>query len=91
MIDTTLGQIDKWNNNGLVLKHIRLDNASEKKKLQERAKSKDWKMNIDFEYTERYTPHHIYPEELVFLVLANKGIEMLYHGNFQQGRDIRYS
>ena len=41
MIDTTLGQIDKWNNNGLVLKHIWLDNASENRKMKEQVESKD--------------------------------------------------
>ena len=48
MIEPTLEQIDKWKNNGLVVKHIRLYNADENNNLQERSEIKDLKMNIDF-------------------------------------------
>ena len=34
MIDPTLEQIEKWSNNRLVVKHIRLDNSCENKNLQ---------------------------------------------------------
>ena len=47
MIEPTLEQIDNWNNNGLVVKHIWLDNTGKNKKLQERVEGKDCKMNID--------------------------------------------
>ena len=51
MIEQTLEQMDKWKNNGFADKHIRLDNSGENRNLQERAESKDWKVNIDFKYT----------------------------------------
>ena len=33
MIDPTLEQVEKWKNNGLVAKHICLENAGENRKL----------------------------------------------------------
>ena len=73
MIDPTLEQIEKWKNNGLVVKHIRLESSVENKKLQEQAERKDWKMNIDFDYTARDKPQHNYLAELGYLVLTKKG------------------
>ena len=52
-----------------------------KKNLQEQEEIKDLKTNIDFEYTTRETPQNNYLAELRFLVLANKGKAMVYHGN----------
>ena len=72
IIEPNLEQIEKWKHNGLVVKHIWLDNAIENRKLQEQIEIKDWKMNIDFEYIAWYTPHQNYLAELGFLLLANK-------------------
>ena len=41
MIDPTLEKIEKWRNDGLVVKHIWLDNAGENRKTKERVESKD--------------------------------------------------
>ena len=65
----------------MVVKHIWLYNAGENKKLQERAEIKDWEINIDFKYTEQYTPHKNYPEGMGFFVLAKKGRSMIYRAN----------
>ena len=81
IIEPTLEKIQKQKNNGLVVKNIQLDNSGENKKLQEQAGSKDWKMNIYFEYTTRGIPWHNYLEDLKFSVLANKEIYMMYRAS----------
>ena len=81
MIDPTSEQIEKWENNGLVVKHIRLESSGENKNLQEQAERKDWKMNIDFDYTARDKPQQNYLAELGLLVLANKWRAMMYREN----------
>ena len=83
IIDPNLERIEKWNNNGLVVKHMRLDNSCENKKLHEQAESKDLKMNIYFEYTVRDTPQQNYLEELRFLVIAKKGEHLCIVKNTQ--------
>ena len=74
IIEPTLEKIQKQKNNGLVVKNIQLDNSGENKKLQEQAGIKDWKMNIDFDYTTQGIPWHNYLEDLKISVLANKEI-----------------
>ena len=45
-------------------------------------------MNIDFKYTARDTPQQNYLEELIFLVLENKGRSLVYCSNVPTA--IRY-
>lgn len=81
MVEPTLEQIQKWKNNKLIVKHMRMDNACENKKLQQRAESNNWKFDISFKYTARNTPQQNYLAELGFAVLANKGRAMMYRAN----------
>jgi len=81
MVEPTLEQIAKWKANNLVVKYIRCDNAGENKTLQKRSESKDWKMNLQFEYTARNTPQQNHLAELGFAVLANRGRAMMSAAN----------
>ena len=56
MVEPTCQQLQKWKQAGLGAKFIRLDNAGENKKLQQRAESADWKLDINVEFTARNTP-----------------------------------
>ena len=88
IIEPNFEQIEKWENNGLVVKHIHLEISGEKKKLKEQAEIKDCKINIDFEYTARYTLQKSHLEDMGFSVLTNKGTAMMYHSNVPT--DMRY-
>jgi len=81
MIEPTLEQWNKWKQNGLVVKKVRCNNAGENKKLQERAGSKDWKLNIEFEYTARDTPQQNHLVELGFAVITNRGRTLMQRAN----------
>ena len=48
MIEPMCEQIHKMEKWGQPVKHLRQDNAGKNKKLQERAQSADWKINITF-------------------------------------------
>jgi hypothetical protein len=82
------------------VKYIRMDNAGENKLLQKRAESKDWKLNITYEYTARDTPQQNHLAELALATMANKGRAcmtaanvpenlryLLYHKAFQYATD----
>jgi hypothetical protein len=73
MIEPACAQLQKWKQAGLGVTHIRLDNAGENTKLQERAESAAWKLGVQFEYSARDTPQQNRLAELGFTVLGNKG------------------
>jgi hypothetical protein len=56
MVEPTCELFHKWKETGKNLKIVRLDGAGENKKLQKRCDSKDWKLNLKFEFTARDTP-----------------------------------
>jgi hypothetical protein len=57
MVEPTCEQLHQWRQNGITVDYIsRLDNAGENKLLKQRCQSKDWKFNIEFEFTARATP-----------------------------------
>jgi hypothetical protein len=89
MIEPTCQQLFKWQQAGLPVKYVRLDNAGENKALQNRTESSDWKMSIEYEYTAWNTPqqqNHL--AELGFASLANKGRAMMAAANIPM--QIRY-
>jgi hypothetical protein len=49
--------------------------------LGKRCKSKDWKFDINFEFTARATPPHNHLVELGFDVIRNKGRALLIRAN----------
>ena len=54
------------------VKNLRMDNAGENKKLQQRLEISDWKLNVAIEFTARDTPQHNALTELAFTSIANK-------------------
>jgi len=73
MVVSTLEQFERWNKAGMQVKYVRLDNAGENVKLQKVSDSKDYKLNLQFEFTARDTPQQNHLSELGFTVLANRG------------------
>ena len=56
MAEPTCELIHLWREAKLPVKVIRYDNAGESKVLQQRLRSKDWKINTKFQYRSRATP-----------------------------------
>ena len=77
MVEPTCEKLHHWRQNGLAVKYIRLDNAGENKKLQERAESADWKLGIVWEYTARDTPQQNSLAEVGFALIASQGRAMM--------------
>ena len=88
MVIPTLNQLARWNQNGMTVKYIRLDNAGENIKLQKVSDSADYKMNLQFEFTARNTPQQNHLAELGFTVLINRGRAMMHRANIP--KEIRY-
>ena len=72
MVEPTCELFHKWRQQGFEVAKVRMDNAGENRKFQERSGSADWKLNLQFEYTARETPQQNHLAELGFAVLANK-------------------
>ena len=50
-------------------------------KLESRAKSKYWKLNLEFEYTGRDTPQRNHMAEVAFATIGVRGREMMHYAN----------
>ena len=70
MVEPTCTQLSRWKSRNKEVKIIRCDNGGEKIQLEKRLKSKDWKLDVKFEYTARNTPQQN--------ALAEKGFDTLY-------------
>jgi hypothetical protein len=81
MVEPTCEKLHRWKEAGHPVKHVRLDNAGENKKLKARSNSADWKLNIDFEFTARDTLQQNHLAELAFAVLANRGRATMHAAN----------
>ena len=77
MVEPTCQQLYRWKETGLGAKYVRLDNAGENKKLQERAESADWKLGIVWEFTARDTPQQNSLAEVGFALIASQGRAMM--------------
>jgi hypothetical protein len=84
MVEPTCEKLHKWREAGKPVKYLRLDNAGENKKLQERSDSSDWKLNIEFEYTARDTPQQNHLAELGFAIIANRGRALMHKANIPE-------
>lgn len=49
--------------------------------FEQRARSKDWQLGLQMEYTPRNTPQHNHLAELAFAAIGNKGRAMLVRAN----------
>ena len=81
MVEPTCEQFEKWRQAGYPVKFVRCDNAGENILLEKRCKSKDWKLNIEFEFTARNTPQQNHLAELGFAILANRGRALMHYAN----------
>jgi hypothetical protein len=61
-----------------------LDNAGENKKLIERLRSSDWKMNPVVEYTPRDTPQYNHLVEVGFPTIRKQATALMNEANIPQ-------
>jgi hypothetical protein len=81
MVEPTCQLLNQWKQENTPAKYVRLDNAGENELLKARAQSKDWKLNLTFEFTARDTPQQNHLAELGFASLANKGRALMARAN----------
>ena len=81
MIEPTCEKFHKWRENGMPVKYLRMDGAGENMKLQQRAESANWKLNLSYEVTARNTPQKNHLAEIGFTVLGNQGCALMSHAN----------
>jgi hypothetical protein len=81
MCEPTCELIKKLKDMDIEIKIIRMDNAGEKKLLQQRCESKDWQFAMKYEYTGIDTPQHNRMDELGLANLGNKGRALMVRAN----------
>ena len=81
MIEPTCELFHKWKQAGKVINTVRLDNAGENKLLKKRCESKDWKLDIHFEFTARDTPQQNSLAEVSFATVASRGRALMIQAN----------
>ena len=82
IVDPTCERFYHWRQNGRPVKLIRCDNRGENVKLDSRAKIKDWKLNLEFEYTGGDTPQRNHMVEVGFSNIGGRGQAMMQYANF---------
>ena len=88
MVEPTCALLYQWKSQGIDVKRVRLDNAGENKTLQERSKSADWKLNLEFEFTARDSPQFNAKVEVGLSTIANRSRAVMAGANFPL--EIRY-
>eukprot|EP00957_Ditylum_brightwellii_P139749 10649667-Ditylum_brightwellii.AAC.1 len=88
MVEPTLEQFHKWQQQNILVKYVCCDNAGENKLLEKRGKSSNWKFDIMFEYTARDTPQQNHLAELGFSVLSARGCTLMHQANVP--KQMRY-
>ena len=81
IVEPTCEIFENWRQNGRPVNFIRCDNGGENVKLESRAKRKDWKLNLEFEYTGRDTPQRNHMAEVGFTTIGGRGRAMMHHAN----------
>ena len=81
MVEPTCQQLSRWKDRGIPVKIIRCDNAGENLLLEKRLASKDWKLDVVFEYTARDTPQQNYLVEKGFDTMYSRGRAMMARAN----------
>ena len=69
IVEPTCERFENWRQNSRPVKFIRCDNRGENVKLESRAKNKDWKLNLEFEYTGRDTSQRNHMAEVGFATI----------------------
>ena len=81
VVEPTCEQFHRWKLGGNEVKKFRCHDAGENKKLDKMLNSKEWKLNVDFEYAPRDTPQHDYLAEVGFTALCSKGKALMFDAN----------
>jgi hypothetical protein len=81
----TLNQLKRWNKSGMEVKFIQPDNAGENVNLHKTSNSKDYKMNLQFEFTARNAPQENHISDLGFPVLIDRGRSMILLRKYPKG------
>ena len=81
MVEQPCELFKKLSQDGKPVGAVRLDNAGENVKLQQRANSAEWQLGINFEFTPRNTPQMNHLVEVGFAVIANKGRALMHYAN----------
>ena len=81
MVEPMCEKIDQWNKLGLAVTHLRMDNAGENKSLEKRLASKDWRIQLDVEYTAARTPQQNSLVEVSFATLLGRSKAMMSAAN----------
>lgn len=85
MVEPVCEQLQIWKDQGRPVKRIRMDNAGENMKLEQRLQSADWKLgDIKCEYTSRNTPQQNSRVEKGFETILNRGRAMLVTVNIAE-------
>jgi hypothetical protein len=78
MVQPTCEKLHKWRQAGKPVTYMRMDNAGENKKLEDGVNSKEWKLDMEPEYTAHNIPQHNHlVGELGFAIVANKSRAMM--------------
>eukprot|EP00957_Ditylum_brightwellii_P103337 7875541-Ditylum_brightwellii.AAC.1 len=80
-VEPTLEKFSRWEKSGRKVEFVRCDNAGENKTLEKQSKSKDRKINLQFEFTARATPQKNHLAELAFSTLGSKGRTLMHNAN----------
>ena len=89
MVDPTCDTLNRWKQAGKPVKYLRCNNAGENKLLQKTCNGKDWKLDIEFEYTTRNTPQQNHLVELGFAVIVNLGCALMHRANIPMQQHYR--
>ena len=69
MVEPTCSKMNQWKQQGKPVKIVQMDNAEENLKLAKAANGKDWKLNLEIEYTGKATSQRNHLVELGFATL----------------------
>ena len=89
MVEPVCEQFQLWKGAGIPVKILRMDNAGENKKLQQRLESSDWKLNVAVEYTARATPQHNAPSRAGVSKHCQQGKDDDVSCQFANGRKVQ--
>eukprot|EP00957_Ditylum_brightwellii_P187911 14307475-Ditylum_brightwellii.AAC.1 len=89
MVEPTLEKFAQWEQSNRKVKFVRCNNAGESKTLEKRPQSKDWRMNLEFEYTARATLQQNYLAELAFAIMGNKGRTLMHQANVPEAMKFK--
>ena len=88
MVEATCEQFNLLKKAWKPVKCRRYDNGGGNLKFQKRIKSKDWKLNTKFQFTERETPQQNSKVEKKFDTITSRGDSMMSAANLKNKRNM---